>query len=184
MNPFVFEHKPQFDGIIEYFKKDIVTIRTGRANPAMVEDISIEAYGMRSPLKQLASISAPDPKTIAIEPWDKSVIKDIERSIAAANLGFSPVNEGNMIRIGMVPLTEERRNELIKKLGEKVEDAKIKVRQARDKARETILEAEKGKDITEDDKFRYLKELDMFCGEYNEKIRELAEKKSTELREI
>ena len=150
MDEIINNHKENFEKNIRDLKDDLATLRVGRANPLMVENILVLAYGVKTPIKQLASITIPEARTILVQPWDKTIIKDIEKSLAEANLGISPVNEGQQIRLSIPPLTEESRKELTKSVGEKTERARVAIRQLRDKVRDEIVKKEKNKEITED----------------------------------
>ncbi len=129
----------------------------GRANPGILEGIQAEAYGVRTPLNGLASITVQDGQSIVIAPWDKNVSKDIEKAVVAADLGLGVVNEGDKIRLTMPQMTEENRRDLVKKLNERMEKAKISIRQIRDEIKSDIEGAEAKKEIAEDDKFRFIK---------------------------
>src|SRR5690606_25043373 len=119
------------------------SIRTGRANPAILDVIKVEAYGVMNPIVNVASVTVPDARTIVIEPWDKSVVKDIERAIIEANIGINPVVAGTVIRLPVPPLTEDSRKLLVKGMYEKLEHARIKVRAIRDDVRHQVIEDEK-----------------------------------------
>jgi len=177
-------NKPEFDKAIEHLKNEIAALRTGRATPALVEDISVEAYGVKTPLKGLASVSVSDPKTLLIEPWDKGVLKEIEKSIQLANIGINPVNEGVRLRLSIPSLTEESRRELIKILQQKLEQSRISLRSIRDKVRGEIIEAERQKQITEDDRYRSQEKLDELIEEYHFRIKEIGEQKEKEIMTI
>jgi len=180
-NEFIKKHQEEIDKAIEHFKSEVASLRTGRANPAMVENVFIEAYGAKTPLIQLASISVPEARTIRIEPWDKSIIKDIEKGINAADLGVQAVIDGNIIRINIPAMTEESRQELIKLLKERHERAKIAIRNIREDIKEAIVEAERKNELTEDDKYNYVEELDKAIEDWNSKLNELAEAKEKEI---
>lgn len=180
-NKFIEQKKIDFDGAIEHFKKDINSLRTGRAQTTLVENVMVEAYGAQTPLKQLAAISIPEAKSISIEPWDKNVIKAVEKALTYSNLGISIVNTGEKIIAQLPPMTEENRKELIKLLGQKAEIAKINLRKIRDEVKENILKAEKNKEITQDDKYQFLADLDNFVSDYNKKIEELSKRKEEEI---
>lgn len=184
MEPILEMHKKEFDKSLEILNNDLATMRVGRANPMIVENLLIEAYGSKTPLKQLASISVPEARTILIQPWDKTVSKDIEKGIIVANIGINPVNEGSQIRLTIPPLTEESRKELTKAVGEKMEKSRIAIRQTRDKVRDEISQQEKNKDITEDDKYNLQKQLDEMVKDYNEKIKLAGDKKEKEIMTI
>ncbi|MFH0854658.1 MAG: ribosome recycling factor [bacterium] len=184
MSQIILQHNVEFEKVIEHFKTEISSLKTGRATPLLVENILVESYGSKMPLKQVASISAPEPKCILIEPWDKSIVKEIEKAIINSNTGLNPKNEGQQLRITISPLTEEDRKNLIKILHQKAEAARISIRGLRDKIKDNIQAMEKGKEITEDDRFRLQKELDEFTGDYNENIKEIGDKKETEINTI
>jgi ribosome recycling factor len=178
------QYKELFEKSITFLRSELSVLRTGRATPALVEHISVEAYGSRQELMTLASISTPDQRSLAIEPWDKSVVKDIERAIIDAGIGLNPVVQGTLIRIILPALTEETRKNLIKIMHEKVEEARVGVRGARDEVKGVILKAEKDKEIPEDEKYKLLDELDKFAAAYNDKIKEIAEEKEKEIMTI
>lgn len=184
MSEIIEKYQPEFSQAVSSLKDELATLRVGRANPLMVENILAEAYGAKTPLKQLASISVPEARTILIQPWDKSMGKEIEKAITLANIGISPVNEGSQIRLTIPPLTEESRKELTKSVGEKMEKTRIIIRQIRDKAREEIVKKERQKEITEDDKYDLQKKLDEVVREFNEQIKQTGEKKEKEIMTI
>lgn len=173
--------KPELEKIIDFLKGELGNLRTGRANPALVENIEIDYYGSKSPLKQIASIGTPGPREIVIQPWSKDNLVDIEKAIAASGVNLSPVNTGDAIRINIPPLTEESRAGLVKILKEKMEEARIKVRKARDDARKDIQEAEQAKEISEDERFKEFENLDKTTEEYNKKIDEIGKEKEEEI---
>ncbi len=184
MNKFIQIKQSALSNIIDFFKKDIVGLRTGRANPAILDGIQVEAYGTKTPLTGLASISVPEARSIVVMPWDKSILKEIEKSIVAANLGLSVINEGDKIRLILPILTGENRHELVKKLNEKVEAARISLRQVRDEIKEAIEQAYKNKEISEDDKFRFFKELDEEINKKNDELKKIRDKKEEEIMTI
>ncbi len=171
----------QFEKTIEHLKHEISTLRTGRATPALVEDITIEAYGVRQPLKTIASIQIPDAKTIQIQAWDKSILANIEAGIRVSPLGMNPVNDGVSIRVNLPDLTTERRAELIKVLHAKLEQARISIRKIREEVRAYIDTSEKEKEISEDEKFKLQDDLEKDVKEYNEKIKQIGEEKEKEV---
>jgi len=184
LNQFINQHKAEFDGALEHLKKELGSLRTGRAQSALVENLQVEAYGVRQTLKQLAAISIADPKTISIEPWDKNILKDVEKALGFSNLGLSVINAGNKILAKVSMMTEETRKDLIKVLGKMLETAKINIRQIRDKVKDAILKAEKDKDITQDDRYQFLADLDNFVSELNKKAEAIAEEKEEEIKTI
>lgn len=184
MNKYISDKQEEFNKAIDFFKKDIANIRTGRANPAMLDAVQVDSYGTKTPLNGLASITVPEARSILITPWDKNVIKDIEKAIVSADLGVSVVNEGDKIRLTVPQLTEENRRDLVKKLNEKMEAARVSVRQAREEIKSDIEQAEKDKEIDEDDKFRFIKELDDEAREKNDELKKIRDGKEKEVMTI
>lgn len=172
------------DKAIEHFKKEVSSLRTGRATPALVEDLSIKAYGSTQELKSLASISVEDAKTLVVEPWDDNVIQDIEQAIHNSDLGINPLNDGEKIRLPLPDLTADRRKELVNLVKDKAEESRITVRKAREEARNKIDEAEDGGEISEDEKYNKREELDGKVKEYNNKIDDLVKKKKEEIEKV
>lgn len=166
---------------IEHLRNELSKIRSGRATPNLIENIPVECYGNTSPLVQLATITAPDPGSLLIQPWDKTVVKEIEKAIHSSDTGLSPVNEGQHIRVSIPPLTEEKRLELVKLINKRVEDSRIAVRNAREVATKDLRAQEKDKAISEDDLFSEQKALQQETDSYIEKIKEIAEKKEKEI---
>lgn len=184
MNQYLQNKQGEFQKAIDFFKKDITSLRTGRANPSMLDGILVEAYGAKTPLNGVASITVSDAKSMLVAPWDKSVLKDVEKSIIEAGLGVGVVNEGGKIRITIPQMTEENRKDLVKKLNEKMEDVRISTRQVRDDVKETIEEAETNKEISEDDKYRFLGELDEEVKKRNDEVKAIRDKKEEEIMTI
>ncbi len=176
--------KLNLEEVIAYFKEDLSKIRSGRVNPQMIEELKVDYYGALSPLKQMASVSSQDARTIVISPWDKDSLTSIEKAINDSDLNVNPNNDGNIIRLNFPPLTEERRDELIKLVGKKEEEARIKVRQTREEVWNDIQKQEKLGEISEDDKFKAKDQLQKVVDEYNNKIEELAQNKEESMREI
>ncbi len=136
---------------IAVLKDELLTIRAGRANPNMLDRVMVDYYGTMTPLKQMAGVSSPEPRTILIQPWDKSAMGSIEKAILSSDLGFNPTNDGNSIRINIPQLTEERRKDLIKLVAKTGEQAKVAIRNERREANEAIKKMEKTSELTEDD---------------------------------
>lgn len=184
MNIYLEDQIEEFNKIIEHFKKEISNFRTGRANPALIDGIFVDAYGVKTPINGLASISVPDARCMLISPWDKSVLKSIEKSLVDANLGLSIVNEGDKVRATVPLMTEENRKELVKSLNEKMEKARVSFRQVRDVVKESIEQAEKDKKFGEDDKFRFIKELDETVTKKNDELKDIRDKKEKDIMTI
>jgi ribosome recycling factor len=178
------QYQPRFQKLLDHLLDDLKSLRTGRATPALVEDIKIEAYGALTPLVGLASITCPDSKSVVIEPWDKGLVKEIEKGLQEAKLGINPTVAGTVIRLNMPPMTEESRRDLTKVLHDKLEHSRISVRNIRDEIKGEILGAEKDNSITEDDRYRLLEQMDKNVGEWNDKIKEIGEAKEKEIMTI
>ncbi len=175
------ELEKKLSEVIEKFQNELKSIRTGRANPKVVEDLIIEYFGAPTPLKQAANISAIDARTIVISPWSKDSLVDIEKAINESDLGITPVNDGEVIRLTFPALTEERRKEIAKLVGQKAEEARIKIRQIREKYKESIEKEEKESKIGEDEKIRQEKELQKIIDKYNQKVEEIQKEKEEEI---
>lgn len=176
--------KESFDEAIEHLKKELSQLRTGRATPAIVEYIQVEVYGSMMPLKGVASISVSDPKSLAIEPWDKANLKPIEDAIRAADIGINPINDGRVIRLVMPVVTEESRKNLVKVVKERAEDGRIQIRQSREEIRASIIDAETVGELSEDERFALQDKLETLVKEFNEKIKNIAEEKEKEIMTI
>jgi ribosome recycling factor len=176
--------KPNLDKTIEYLKDELAGLQVGRATPALIEDLEVECYGQKMPLKQLAAIQTPEPRLIIVRPWDKDILKNIEKAISQSRLGLSPVVDEELIRLKIPPLSEERRRDLVKILQEKVEECRISIRRQREEVWKEIQELERKKEISEDDKFRAKDELQKVIDDYNKKVEEMKEKKEEEIMKV
>jgi ribosome recycling factor len=172
--------KKAIDSAIREFSE----VRTGRANPNLVEGLHIDYYGTPTLLKQLASISAPDAHLIVIQPWDITAIPEIEKTIMKSNLGINPSNDGKLIRLSIPPLSKERRQELVKVMHNMTETARVSLRTIRREAKESLEKLEKDKLISEDDKFRGIDELQKLVDKYIGKVDELLKNKEKEILEF
>jgi ribosome recycling factor len=175
--------RPECDKALNFFERELAKIRTSRASPALIEDISVECFGQKFPLKQLGMVSLPEPKQILIQPWDNSYLEPIMSALSKSGLGISPVVDKNLIRISLPPLSKEYRQDLLRLLGQKIEEAKRTIRHWREMAWDEIQEGFQAGEIREDDKYRGKDKLQELVDEYNEKIEELAEKKKKEILE-
>ncbi len=184
MNKYIEEKQKDFNLVIDFFKKEIVNLRTGRANPNILENIQAENYGVKTPLNAMASITVPDAQSILLTPWDKGIIKEIEKAVADADLGLGIVNEGDKIRLTIPKMTEENRLNIVKRLNEKQEQARISLRRVRDEIKSAIEQAKKEKELNEDDKFKYIKELDDEIAKQNNILKEIRDKKEEEIMTI
>lgn len=178
------EARPDFDAAIENLKKELQNIRSGRANAAIVEGVKVEAYDSSMDLKSVASISTPDAKTIQIEPWDSNLIKPIEKALQMSGLGLNPNVAGTTIRLIMPPMTEENRKELAKIIHQKVEEARIRLRNIREDVRENIQAEERAKTISEDERYTLQETLDDVVSEYNKKADAMGKEKETDIMSV
>ena len=169
---------------IEATGREFSTIRTGRANTSLVEGVRVNCYDTLMPLRQLASISTPEPRLIVIQPWDRSIIGDIEKAILVSDLGITPNNDGKVVRISMPTLTNERRDELGKVLKRIAEEGKISLRTARRVANDEIEKLEKDKVITEDDKFNYKDRIQKLIDKHSKEVDNHLNTKEKEIQEV
>ena len=168
----------------EALKRDLAKIRAGRANPAILDGVRIDYYGSPTPLKQLASISVPEPRMIVLKPFDRTQIQPIEKAIMEAQLGLNPGNDGELIRIPMPPLTEERRKDLVKVARKSGEDSKVAIRKARHDAKDMIDSLQKEGEVGEDDADRARKELEEIVKGGTNKVDEIVTKKEADILEV
>ena len=175
--------KPELEKVVVFLSRELAKIRTGRATPALVEDVVVECFGEKFPLKQLAAISVPEPKQIVIQPWDKSYVEGIVAALEKTGVGANPVVDREVIRINLPFLSEEYRNNLISIISEKQEETRRTVRRWREEAWSEIQTKSRSGEIREDDKFRAKDELQELVEEYNGKIEEIGEQKKKEITE-
>lgn len=183
-NPKIFEDaiKVEMDKPIKHYEKELAAIRTGRASTALVEDLKVECYGQFMKLRELATLSAPDARLITIQPWDKSIINDIEKAITSSDLGVSPINDGNLIRIQLPQMSEARRTELHKVLSKKTEECKVGVRNIRKDFHNKLREAEKEHEISEDFAERLTDLLQKLTDNFIKRVDDLHAKKENEIK--
>ena len=168
---------------IEALKRDLATVRTGRAAPALVEQLPVEAYGVPAPLIQLAAISAPEPRLLVIQPWDKSLLRAVEKAIQASDLGLTPNNDGTLIRIAIPPLSEERRKDLVKVVHRKVEDSRVEIRTHRRHGADELHKKEKDAGVSADEMKRLLDQLQRLHDRYILQVEEVGAAKEREILE-
>ncbi|MFI2564466.1 ribosome recycling factor [Paenarthrobacter sp. NPDC089714] len=174
----------KMDKAVEVAKEDFASIRTGRANPGLYNKVIVEYYGTPTPLQQLASFAVPDARTILITPYDKSALRDIEKALSDSEVGANPSNDGNVIRVTIPELTQERRKEYVKIVKGKGEDAKVSVRSIRRKAKDSLDKLVKDGEAGEDEGARAEKELDALTKQHVDSIDELLKRKEAELLEV
>jgi ribosome recycling factor len=174
----------KMDKAVEVAKEDFATVRTGRANPAMFSKVTVDYYGTPTPLQQLASFQNPEARTLLITPYDKSALNDIEKALRDSDIGANPANDGNVIRVVLPELTQERRKEYVKVVRGKAEDAKVSIRNIRRRAMDTIGKLVKDGDIGEDEGSRAEKDLDAKTKSHTDNVDELLKRKEAELLEV
>ena len=174
----------KMDKTLEVLAGDFAAVRAGRASASLLDRISVEYYGQETPINQVGSITSPDPRTLVIEPWDKSLLKLIEKAIQVSDLGINPQNDGRIIRLVFPQLTEERRKELTKQVKKYGEESKVAIRNIRRDAMDTIKAMKKKSEITEDEQKVAEKDLQKVTDDYVKKVDEMAAKKEKELMEL
>ncbi|CAM3375235.1 ribosome recycling factor [Hydrogenibacillus schlegelii] len=183
-HPAIEEARNKMEKAVSVLKGELVSVRAGRANPAMLEKVTVSYYGADVPLNQVATITAPEPRLLVITPWDGSVLGEIERAIQKSDLGLNPTNDGKVVRIVLPPLTEERRRELVKLVKKYGEEAKVAIRNVRRDALEVLKKAEKDGELPEDTARRLQDELQKTTDAYVKKVDEIVEAKEAEILEI
>lgn len=178
------EFESKMQKTCEALEAQFATIRAGRANAAVLDKIQVEYYGTPTPLNQVASIATPDPRSLLIQPWDASILKEIEKAILVSDLGINPQNDGKMIRLVFPPLTEERRVELVKQTKKYGEECKVAVRNIRRDAIEKFKKQQKASEITEDDYKNIEKDIQKLTDDFTKKVDEILAKKEKELTEL
>ena len=178
------EYEDKMKRTLDFLAQQFATVRAGRANAGVLDQIQVDYYGSPTPIQQVASVSSPDPRTLMIQPWDGSVLRDIERAILASELGINPQNDGKVIRLIFPQLTEERRKEMAKQVKKYGEEAKVAVRNIRRDAMEKFKKQQKSSEITEDDYKGLEKDLQKLTDDYIKKVDEMTDKKEKELFEL
>ena len=165
-------------------RREFATVRTGKATPALLDTVRVDAYGTKMPLNQLATVSSPEASLLVVQPFDRSLLADIERAIQVADLGFNPANDGAIIRIPIPPLNEERRKEYVKLLHKMAEDGRVSVRHSRQEARDELKQKMRDHEVPEDDGRRQIDEAQKLTDEYIGKIDELLKNKEEEVMQV
>ena len=176
--------KTRMDKAVEDFRKEMVATRTGRANVHMLDSVSVDYYGSKMPLNQIAQVHAPEPQLITVQPFDPSSMGAIEKAIRSADIGLNPMNDGKMIRVPVPPLTEERRRDMVKHLHKVLEEHRTAVRNIRRDGNDAIKKAMKDKKITEDDEKRAMEEIQKLTDDEIKKMEEMSKAKEKEVMEI
>ena len=178
------EAKDKMEAALTALKREFATVRTGKATPALLDTVRVEAYGAKMPINQVATIATPEASLIVVQPFDRSLIKQIEHAIQAASLGLNPANDGQVIRIPIPPLNQERRKEYVKLLHRHAEEAKVSIRHARQEARDEIKQRLKDHQVTEDDGHKQQDEAQKLTDQYIGKVDELLKHKEEEVMQV
>lgn len=182
--PSIQEAREQMERAVEATRREFSTVRTGKATPALLDTVRVEAYGSKMPINQVGTVSAPEPRMLVVQPWDKGLIGAIEKAIRGAELGLNPVNDGNVIRIPIPPLTEERRRELVRLVHKLAEEGRVAVRHARQEANKDIKRRQQAHEVSEDEARRQLDEVQKLTDQYIARIDELLQAKEQEVMEV
>lgn len=184
MNEVIQSSKTSMEKRIEGFQKELGRLRTGRASPALLDSVRVDYYGTPTPLNQVATVSVPEARSIVVSPFEKTLIQPIEKAIMIADLGFQPNNDGNVVRIPIPALTEERRKDIVKKLKKLMEDAKVSIRHVRRDANDSVKKAEKDKSISEDESKKLQQDVQKFTDDFIKKVDSIAEAKEAEIMKV
>lgn len=176
--------KEKMEKCLDALNRDYKAVRAGRANPAILDRVTVDYYGTPTPINQMAAISVPEPRMLMIQPWDASTLKDIEKAINTAEIGINPSNDGKVIRLAFPALTEERRKELVKDISKRGEEAKVAIRNVRRDAMDDIKKLKKDNEITEDDQKNGEKKLQDITDSYIKQVEEMVKKKEDEVLSI
>jgi ribosome recycling factor len=182
--PTVEEAKKRMEAALDALRREFATVRTGKATPALLDTVRVDAYGSKMPINQVATVNTPEPSLLVVQPFDKTLLADIERAIMVADLGLNPANDGNIIRIPIPPLNEERRKEYVKVLHNMAEDGRISLRHTRRVVREEIHELVKEHELGEDEGRRREDALEKLMHQYGDKIDDLMKHKKQEVMAI
>ena len=182
--PTVEDAKTRMEAALEALRREFATVRTGKATPALLDTVRVEAYGSQMPLNQLATISTPESSLLVLQPFDKTLLPDVERAIMTADLGLNPANDGNVIRIPIPPLNEERRQEYVKLLHRMTEEGRISIRHARRTVRDELHQLVRDHELSEDESRRREDQLEKLTKDYVEKVDELLKSKEAEVMAI
>src|SRR5688500_17945795 len=182
--PAVAEAKTHMEKAVEALRREFASVRTGKASPALLDTVRVDAYGSKMPMNQVATVSTPEPRLLVVQPWDKSLIPAIEKAIRSADLGLNPANDGNVIRLPVPALNEERRKDMVRTLHKIGEEGRVAVRHARQEANKAIKHRQTEHEISEDDARREMEQVQKLTDEYIGKIDALLKAKEEEVMEV
>ncbi|MEJ2216501.1 MAG: ribosome recycling factor [Gemmatimonadota bacterium] len=172
------------DDAVEAMRREFASVRTGKASPALLDTIKVDAYGSKMPLNQVATVSTPEPRLLVVQPWDKGLLQAVEKAIQASDLGLNPANDGNLIRIPIPQLNEERRKELVRMLHKVAEEGRVSVRHARQEANKAIKQEQSDHDISEDEGRRQMDEVQELTDDYIKRLDAMLAAKEEEVMEV
>ena len=182
--PTIKKMREQMDAAVDAMRREFASVRTGKATPALLDTVRVDAYGSKMPLNQVATVSTPEARLIVVQPWDKNLLADVEKGIMGADLGLNPSNDGNVIRVPIPPLSEERRKDMVRLLHKMAEEGRISVRHARQEANKEIKQREHDHDISEDEAHRELEQVQKVTDEFIARIDEMMKTKEAEVMEV
>jgi ribosome recycling factor len=178
------EARTHMEKAVDAMRREFTSVRTGKATPALLDTVRVDAYGSKVPINQVGTVGAPEPRLLVIQPWDKSLLKAIETGITTADLGLNPSNDGNVIRVPIPQLTEERRKDMVKLLHKLAEEGRVAIRHARQEANKDIKRKQSSHEISEDDAHRQMEQVQKLTDEYIAKIDQLLKGKEQEVMEV
>jgi ribosome recycling factor len=176
--------KQRMESALEGMRREFASVRTGKASPALLDTVRVEAYGSKMPLNQVGTVSAPEPRMLTIQPWDRTLIKEIEKAIRDSDLGLNPSNDGTIVRVPIPALTEERRREYVRLLHKQAEEGRVAVRLARKEANDEIKHRQKDEGLSEDDVRREQAEVQKLTDQFIERVDQLLKHKEAEVLEV
>jgi ribosome recycling factor len=178
------EARTHMEKAVEAMRREFTSVRTGKATPALLDTVRVDAYGSKVPINQVGTVNAPEPRLLVIQPWDKTLLKAIETGITTADLGLNPSNDGNVIRVPIPQLTEERRKDMVKLLHKLAEEGRVAIRHARQEANKEIKKKQASHEISEDDAHRQMEQVQKLTDEYIAKVDHLLKGKEQEVMEV
>jgi ribosome recycling factor len=176
--------RTQMEKAVEAMRREFTSVRTGKATPALLDTVRVDAYGSKMPINQVGTVSAPEPRLLLVQPWDKGLLKAIETGITQADLGLNPSNDGNIIRVPIPQLTEERRKDMVRLLHKLAEEGRVAIRHARQEANKDLKKKQGDHELSEDDAHRQMEQVQKLTDEYIAKIDQLLKAKEQEVMEV
>jgi ribosome recycling factor len=182
--PSLAQARTHMEKAVEALRREFGSVRTGKASPGLLDTVRVDAYGSKMPMNQVASVSAPEPRLLVVQPWDKGLLGEVEKAIRNSDLGLNPSNDGNLIRVPVPPLTEERRKEMVRVLHKLAEEARVAIRHARQEANKVIRQQQQDHDLSEDEAHRQMQEVQKLTDEFVARVDETLKHKEHEVMEV